>query len=102
MALIIKEKIFCKIFDNIKPFEGGHSKEYNSALNWAATQIRKAEEVDSQPVKHGRWIDTNTPNHLRCSNCDIIHMIAQYPNGKISYCPNCGSYNGARMDGDSE
>ena len=45
MALISKEKIFCKIFDNIKPFEGGHSKEYNSALNWAATQIREAEEI---------------------------------------------------------
>ena len=45
MALISKEKIFCKIFDNIKPFDGGHSKQYNSALNWAATQIRKAEEI---------------------------------------------------------
>lgn len=54
--------------------------------------------ADVQPVKHGRWINTNNPNHLRCSNCDIIHMIAQYPNGKISYCPNCG----ARMDGESE
>lgn len=42
MALIRKEKIFCKIFDNIN---GGHSKEYNAALNWAATQIRKAEEA---------------------------------------------------------
>lgn len=64
--------------------------------------IEKQPTIEARPAKHGRWINTNNPNHLRCSNCDIIHMIAQYPNGKISYCPNCGSYNGARMDGDSE
>lgn len=51
--------------------------------------------ADVQPVKHGRWENTNTPNQLRCSNCEIIHFIAQYPHGEIKYCPNCG----ARMDG---
>lgn len=51
--------------------------------------------ADVQPVKHGRWENTNTPNQLRCSNCEIIHLIAQYPHGDIKYCPNCG----ARMDG---
>lgn len=51
--------------------------------------------ADVQPVKHGRWENTNTPNQLRCSNCEIIHVIAQYPCGDIKYCPNCG----ARMDG---
>lgn len=54
--------------------------------------------ADVQPVKYGRWENTNTPNQLRCSNCEIIHLIAQYPHGDIKYCPNCG----ARMDGDSE
>lgn len=54
--------------------------------------------ADVQPVKYGRWENTNTPNQLRCSNCEIIHFIAQYPHGDIKYCPNCG----ARMDGDSE
>lgn len=54
--------------------------------------------ADVQPVKYGRWENTNTPNQLRCSNCEIIHFIAQYPHGEIKYCPNCG----ARMDGDSE
>lgn len=44
-----------------------------------------------QPVKRGRWINTNTPNQLRCSCCDIIHFIAQYPHGEINYCPNCGA-----------
>lgn len=56
------------------------------------------EAADVQPVKRGTWENTNTPNQLRCSNCEIIHFIAQYPHGEINYCPNCG----ARMDGDSE
>lgn len=63
-----------------------------------ADTIDNMPTIETEPVKHGQWINTNNPNHLRCSNCDIIHMIAQYPNGKISYCPNCG----VRMDGDSE
>lgn len=56
--------------------------------------------ADVQPVKYGRWENTNTPNQLRCSNCEIIHFIAQYPHGDIKYCPNCG----ARMikGGDTE
>lgn len=53
------------------------------------------EVADVQEVKHGTWENTNTPNQLRCSNCKIIHFIAQYPHGAINYCPNCG----ARMDG---
>lgn len=53
--------------------------------------------ADVQPVKRGTWENTNTPNQLRCSNCEIIHFIAQYPHGEINYCPNCG----ARMDSDS-
>lgn len=52
--------------------------------------------ADVQPVKRGTWENTNTPNQLRCSNCEIIHFIAQYPHGNIKYCPNCG----ARMKGD--
>lgn len=52
--------------------------------------------ADVHPVKYGRWENTNTPNQLRCSNCEIIHFIAQYPHGDIKYCPNCG----ARMDGE--
>ena len=51
--------------------------------------------ADVQPVKYGRWENTNIPNQLRCSNCKILHFIAQYPHGDIKYCPNCG----ARMDG---
>jgi hypothetical protein len=58
--------------------------------------IRDMPAVGVQPVKSGHWENTNTPNHLRCSKCEIIHFIAQYPHGEINFCPNCG----ARMDGE--
>lgn len=50
-----------------------------------------APTADVQEVKRGTWENTNTPNQLRCSNCEIIHFIAQYPHGEINYCPNCGA-----------
>lgn len=46
------------------------------------------------PQKIGHWIRVDDTK-MRCSNCDIIHLIAQYPRIGINYCPNCG----ARMGG---
>lgn len=57
--------------------------------------INEQPTADVQEVKRGTWENTNTPNQFRCSNCEIIHFIAQYPHGEINYCPNCGT----RMDG---
>lgn len=42
-------------------------------------------------IETGRWVNTKTPNHLRCTCCDVIHFIAQYPRGRIASCPNCGA-----------
>ena len=53
--------------------------------------IHEIPSADVQPVKRGRWENTNTPAQLRYSNCDVIHYIAQYPHGEINYCPNCGA-----------
>lgn len=50
--------------------------------------------VTPQP-KMGKWIRVDK-DKLKCSKCEVIHLIAQYPNGKIDWCPNCGSYNGGR------
>ena len=61
------------------------------------TKNEPAPAADVQEVKRGTWENTNTPNQLRCNNCEIIHFIAQYPHGEINYCPNCGT----RMDGES-
>ena len=57
--------------------------------------IDKIPAVDAEPVRHAKWDPTNDDNKKRCSRCDIIHLIAQYPHGQANYCPNCG----AKMDG---
>ena len=47
-------------------------------------------------VRRGLWLPTNDDNKKRCNQCDVIHLIAQYPHGQANYCPNCG----AKMDGE--
>lgn len=51
--------------------------------------------VEAKTVVQGQWLHANDPDKKRCSRCDVIHMIAQYPRGEIDWCPNCG----AKMDG---
>ena len=76
-------------------YEAGSFTDYSNYSNlWDAVDDMPAADV--QPVKCGTWENTNKPNQLRCSNCEIVHFIAQYPHGDIKYCPNCG----ARMDGE--
>ena len=53
------------------------------------SKIENAPSVTPQQ-KMGHWIRVDK-NKLRCSECEIIHLIAQYPNGKIDWCPNCGT-----------
>ncbi len=76
-------------------YEAGSFTDYSNYSNlWDAVDDMPAADV--QLVKCGTWENTNKPNQLRCSNCEIVHFIAQYPHGDIKYCPNCG----ARMDGE--
>lgn len=43
------------------------------------------------PIReHGEWIRVDDTK-CKCSKCEIIHFIAQYPHGKIDFCPNCGA-----------
>lgn len=53
--------------------------------------VNKIPTADVQEVKHGRWIETNDDTMKRCTECDVIHLIAQYPHGNANYCPNCGA-----------
>lgn len=73
---------------------------YNGEMfaEWFDECFKTQPTADVEPVRHGRWIATNDENKKRCSECDIIHLIAQYPYGKANYCPNCG----AKMDGDAD
>ncbi len=50
--------------------------------------------ADVAPVVHGRWIQVDDTK-CKCSECEVITLIAQYPHGDKNYCPNCG----AKMDG---
>lgn len=43
-----------------------------------------------QEPKTGHWIRVDKTK-VKCSECEITHFIAQYPNGKIDWCPNCGA-----------
>ena len=47
--------------------------------------------VQAEPVVHGEWLPTRDSNKKECSNCGVIHLIAQYPHGQANYCPNCGA-----------
>ena len=41
--------------------------------------------------KVGKWIRIDK-DKLKCSECEVIHYIAQYPqSANINYCPNCGT-----------
>ena len=39
--------------------------------------------------KTGRWISVGA-DKLKCSECEVIHLIFQYPYGGANFCPNCG------------
>lgn len=70
-------------------------KRTNGDYAAAWTEIRQLPAADVATVVHSRWIETKDQNKKRCGRCDVIHLIAQYPNGNANFCPNCG----AKMDG---
>ena len=53
--------------------------------------VKNATTIKSRPIVEAEWLDTQDDNKKRCSNCDIIHLIAQYPFGNVNFCPNCGA-----------
>lgn len=63
----------------------------------ALAEIDLMPSVDAVPVRHGKWIEGKSDDHVRCSFCNEDYdwtSEAQYYN----YCPNCG----ARMDAEDE
>ncbi len=58
--------------------------------------------VETEPVRHGRWIDRMVRD-WRCSECGepickVRHVDGYCYDDKPNYCPNCG----AKMDGDRD
>lgn len=56
-------------------------------------QIRNALTIEPER-ETGEWIDDGDPLTLKCSKCGYV--VARYNN--TNFCPNCGSYNGAKME----
>lgn len=57
-------------------------KEITKALK-ALPPVTPAEKV-------GHWIQIDK-DKCKCSKCEVICLIALYPNGDKNYCPNCGA-----------
>lgn len=77
--------------------------EWNTAVAHVQEVFNRMTDKDPRLAesKHGQWIPTHDADKLRCSQCDVIHLIAQYPHGEINYCPNCGARN-IRQKGDAK
>ena len=63
--------------------------------------ISNVPAVDTEPVRHGRWIQAKTaPSYHYCSYCKSTYKMTMSCNKYVllKYCPNCG----ARMDGEEE
>lgn len=68
---------------------------WDDARDEIAREVKYAETVDAEPVRHGRWMPKPSgycwPEDKICSECGAIYSFCKTQN----YCPNCG----ARMDG---
>lgn len=89
----IKDDADC-IIDNAPTIDPFKDKSLEQLMDDAFTRgYYKGREVFN-PVKHGRWLSTDT-NTCECSVC---HTCEPYPFSEFEWCPNCG----ARMDGGEE
>lgn len=73
-------------FEKMATWSDKYTAEELQAINYARKMLHS---FTPQP-KIGHWVRVDE-NTLRCSACAVIHMIAQYPSGKIGWCPNCGA-----------
>lgn len=66
------------------------NRGWNSCLKEFLKNIKELPSVTPQQ-KVGKWIRIDK-DKLKCSECEVIHYIAQYPqSANINYCPNCGT-----------
>ena len=70
---------WCSFWENQEMTEDDHCKMFKNKADYAE-------------VKHGEWIEYQTPNIICCSECDWGTGVDEKT---FKYCPNCG----AKMDG---
>ena len=85
MAEYIEREAAIRALLNDSTEQVGYSRED------AADCIRYMDAADVAPVRHGRWIDTDS-EFAQCSLCKYPVYAAW---NATNYCPNCG----AKMDG---
>lgn len=66
---------------------------YNCGIERAESEIECAPTVEAEPVRHGKWNETNFMKVRECSCCHA--QWGMYSIEEFDYCPSCG----ARMDG---
>lgn len=79
--------------------KGQSSKRYKLGetweLNWLEIEdaLSSIPIMETEPVKHGEWLEYGEPTYKRCSSCGkrLSPALGIFP----QYCPNCG----AKMDG---
>ena len=82
----------CKLFNALAPVQ---------TLGEAYGVIQGMPTVDAVPVRHGRWVGSDSQCGIACSVCgvavDDFCCSADYVdmNYQPNFCPNCG----AKMDG---
>ena len=65
----------------------------------ACDAIYNAPAVDAEPVRHGRWIASNTikpfgEDTVQCDKCGFFTDVE----GHYNYCPNCGAQMGKEKE----
>lgn len=76
----------------LEAIDKSHYDLFYADSNFALQEeIRKLPPAKVRTEKRGRWLPTKSKEKLRCSKCDVIAMIAQYPHGEANFCPNCGA-----------
>ena len=80
------------VLEQINCWIGSGEYVYTSATDYLKRRIQDIPPVNPQP-KTGHWIDREVydADRWKCSECGRTEPY------KENYCPNCGSYNGAKM-----
>lgn len=78
------------VLDKLREAENHAFGSFYSGLIKAHNIIADTPSAKPQP-KRGKWLPTSDDNKKRCSECDVITLIAQYPFGEANFCPNCGA-----------
>lgn len=68
----------------------GNSVFYKNTVESDIKTVKQQPAADVEEVRHGHWQQIDATK-CKCSNCEIITLIAQYPHGDKNYCPNCGA-----------